>query len=70
MVRAPVHDGARAAMEVLRALDASSLDVAGLSIREPSLDDVFLQLTGRHATEDLVPDEALADGLVADGAPR
>ena len=50
-VRAPVVDGARTAMEVLRALDAAGLEVGGLTIREPSLDDVFLQLTGRRAEE-------------------
>ena len=50
-VRAPVVDGARTAMEVLRALDAAGLEVGGLIIREPSLDDVFLQLTGRRAEE-------------------
>ena len=36
------HDGARTAMEVLRALDAAGLAVGGLTVREPSLDDVFL----------------------------
>ena len=51
VVRAPVADGARTAMEVLRALDAAGLDVGGLTVREPSLDDVFLQLTGRRAEE-------------------
>jgi ABC-2 type transport system ATP-binding protein len=50
-VHAPVTDGARTAMEVLRAIDAASLEVGGLTIREPSLDDVFLKLTGRRAEE-------------------
>ncbi|MEZ5177050.1 MAG: ATP-binding cassette domain-containing protein [Acidimicrobiales bacterium] len=61
-VRAPVDDGARRAMDVLRALDGAGIDVAGLTIREPSLDDVFLKLTGRRAEEDLDPDApAVAD---------
>jgi len=34
---------------VLRAFDADGLDPATLTVREPSLDDVFLRLTGRHA---------------------
>ncbi|WP_426572249.1 ATP-binding cassette domain-containing protein [Aquihabitans sp. McL0605] len=51
MVHAPVEDGARTAMEVLRALDAAGLEVGGLTVREPSLDDVFLSLTGRRAEE-------------------
>jgi len=57
LVRAPVHDGARAAMEVLRALDDASVDVSGITVREPSLDDVFLSLTGHRAEEgDAPPD--------------
>jgi ABC-2 type transport system ATP-binding protein len=51
VVRAPTHDGARTAMEVLRALDAAGAEVSGLTIREPSLDDVFLTLTGHRAEE-------------------
>ncbi|MGI8754876.1 MAG: ATP-binding cassette domain-containing protein [Acidimicrobiales bacterium] len=50
-VRAPVADGARTAMEVLRAIDAAGIEVGGLTVREPSLDDVFLQLTGHRAEE-------------------
>jgi ABC-2 type transport system ATP-binding protein len=61
VVRAPVNDGARTAMEVLRALDGAGLDVGGLTIREPSLDDVFLSLTGHRAEEaDPEPDGELA----------
>ncbi len=44
-----VADGAKTAMEVLRALDGAGIDVAGLTLREPSLDDVFLSLTGHKA---------------------
>ena len=51
-VRAPVADGAATAMEVLRAIDAASLEVGGLTVREPSLDDVFLTLTGHRAEDD------------------
>ena len=58
IVRAPVHDGAKTAMEVLRALDAADLAVGGLTVREPSLDDVFLTLTGHRAEEvDPAPDD-------------
>ena len=44
-----VADGAKTAMDVLRTLDAAGIDVAGLTLREPSLDDVFLSLTGHRA---------------------
>ena len=40
---------AQAAVPVLlRGLDAVGIRVAGLTMREPSLDDVFLRYTGRH----------------------
>jgi ABC-2 type transport system ATP-binding protein len=45
-----VPDGPRTVVEVLRALDAAGLAPVGLAVREPSLDDVFLSLTG-HRTE-------------------
>ena len=60
MVRVTVPDGTRSALEVLRALDARGTDVSGMTLREPSLDDVFLALTGRPAEaddEDTPPDD-------------
>jgi hypothetical protein len=36
-------------IETLRLLDANSLTPATLTVREPSLDDAFLALTGRRA---------------------
>jgi ABC-2 type transport system ATP-binding protein len=44
-------DGARVAIDVVRALDRESLEPASLSLREPTLDDVFLELTGHAAAE-------------------
>jgi ABC-2 type transport system ATP-binding protein len=46
-----VESGPRAAAEALRLMDHHQLAVAGVTLREPSLDDVFLALTG-HRTED------------------
>jgi len=37
--------------EIIRALDAGGVTVADLSFRQPSLDDVFLALTGRGTEE-------------------
>ena len=45
-----VDDGPRAMVEVVRALDDASLPPTALALREPSLDDVFLSLTG-HGVE-------------------
>ncbi len=56
LVRAPVQDGARTAMAVLRALDGAGIEPRGLAVREPSLDDVFLTLTGRRAEADTETD--------------
>jgi ABC-2 type transport system ATP-binding protein len=42
-------DGPRVLMDVLRSLDAEGLSPASLTVRDPSLDDVFLALTGHHA---------------------
>src|ERR687887_2053445 len=48
-VRLTTHDGSRLVVDALRALDAEGIVPATLVVREPSLDDVFLALTGRHA---------------------
>ncbi len=45
----PPTDGSRLLMDVLRSLDAEGLSPASLTVRDPSLDDVFLALTGHHA---------------------
>ena len=49
LVRLTTDEGPRALVEVLRAFDVQHLDPTSLTVREPSLDDVFLALTGRHA---------------------
>jgi ABC-2 type transport system ATP-binding protein len=48
-LRITSEHGARALIEILRALDVAGLEPQSLTVREPSLDDVFLALTGRHA---------------------
>jgi ABC-2 type transport system ATP-binding protein len=44
-----VEHGARAGSEAIRALDLVGIEIQGLVLREPSLDDVFLHLTGHRA---------------------
>jgi ABC-2 type transport system ATP-binding protein len=46
-----VEGGPADAAEALRRLDATSIKLAGLTLREPSLDDVFISLTGHKAEE-------------------
>ena len=48
-VRLTVADGGPALLAALRALDAEGIGPTGVQLREPSLDDVFLSLTGRAA---------------------
>jgi ABC-2 type transport system ATP-binding protein len=44
--------GSDALIEVVRALDAAGVVTQGLALRRPSLDDVFLTLTGHAAEEE------------------
>ena len=43
------QDGSRMLIDALRILDGQDLSPTALNVREPSLDDVFLALTGHHA---------------------
>ncbi len=60
LVRLASNDGPHVLIRALRALDDASLTPTSLAVREPSLDDVFLALTGSHA--------ALGDGAAGDRA--
>src|SRR5665213_3492365 len=51
VIELTVDKGPAAAAEALRRLDTADIIVTGLQLREPSLDDVFLNLTG-HKTDD------------------
>jgi daunorubicin resistance ABC transporter ATP-binding subunit len=48
-VRLSTNEGPRVLIDVLRDLDGAGLTPSTLAVHEPSLDDVFLALTGRHA---------------------
>ena len=48
---APVTGGAKALMEVLRRLDDAGIELLDIGLRRPTLDDVFMTLTG-HAAEE------------------
>ena len=59
VIELTVTDGPKAGADVLRALDAAQVPIAGLALREPSLDDVFLSLTGHKTTIDGETDTAV-----------
>jgi daunorubicin resistance ABC transporter ATP-binding subunit len=54
-IRITSNDGARILIEVLRMLDTNGVEPDTLAVREPSMDDVFLALTGHHAESDDQP---------------
>jgi len=44
-----VDDGSRRMMDTLRVLDQQGITVEDISLRQPTLDEVFLVLTGKPA---------------------
>ena len=50
-VSAPVSTGSQALIQALRALDESKIHPLDIALKRPSLDDVFLALTGHVAEE-------------------
>ncbi len=55
IVEITVDRGPSAAADALRRIDGAGLELTGLVLREPSLDDVFLSLTGHKTDDDSVP---------------
>ena len=50
-VRLSSNEGPRVLIDVLRRLDGAGISPSTLAVHQPSLDDVFLALTGRRAEE-------------------
>ncbi len=59
----PVANGAQQLINVVRDLDAAQVPLDDLALRRPTLDDVFLTLTGHATTEDQATEEALQPAL-------
>ncbi|HSP39346.1 MAG TPA: ATP-binding cassette domain-containing protein [Frankiaceae bacterium] len=54
--------GSEALVDAVRRLDAAGVETNGLSLRRPSLDDVFLSLTGHAAAEEDDPSAPASRG--------
>ena len=61
MISAPVSTGATALIETLRSLDSEGIHPLDVGLKRPSLDDVFLSLTG-HAAEEKKSEETEVRG--------
>ena len=59
-VAAPVSGGTKALVEAVRRFDAEGIELLDVGLQRPTLDDVFLQLTGHLAEEE--PAEAPKKG--------
>jgi len=60
----PVSGGAQVLTEALRLLDDAGIGLDDVGLRRPTLDDVFLSLTG-HATEEDEPEPDAAKSATA-----
>jgi ABC-2 type transport system ATP-binding protein len=61
MISAPVSTGATALIDTLRSLDSEGIHPLDVGLKRPSLDDVFLSLTG-HAAEEKTAEEEVSTG--------
>ncbi len=52
-----VPDSGRSLLRAVRILDQAGIEPESVAVREPSLDDVFLSITGHKAEDDEVPTE-------------
>jgi ABC-2 type transport system ATP-binding protein len=70
----PVDGGARTLTDALRTLDAAGIVVDDVGLRRPTLDDVFLSLTGRPAEDEPdtghPPDDGTAGPVRVDHGPH
>lgn len=48
----PTRRGSQALVQVVRDLDGAGIGIDDIALRRPTLDDVFVQLTGRHSTDE------------------
>src|SRR6476661_5895640 len=69
MVRGRVPRAGRAVPGLLRDLDRAGIDLDAIEVHRPTLDDVFLALTGRSLRDAEASSEAAAGDAAAPGGP-
>ena len=62
LISSPVSTGSAALFEVLKALDSAGIHALDVGLKRPSLDDVFMSLTG-HVAEDAATVEQAGKGF-------
>ena len=62
LIASPVSTGSAALFEVLKALDAAGIAALDVGLKRPSLDDVFLSLTGHVAEVKVAEDQETPAG--------
>lgn len=60
-ISGPVSGGSRILVDAIRLLDSAGVEIADIALRRPTLDDVFLALTG-HGAEDETPEPTTVRG--------
>jgi ABC-2 type transport system ATP-binding protein len=58
----PTSEGSKGLVLVIRDLDEAEIGIDDIALRRPTLDDVFLELTGHHAEDDAAAAQELASG--------
>jgi ABC-2 type transport system ATP-binding protein len=56
----PAVGGAQRLVRIVRDLDEAAIEIDDIGLRRPTLDDVFLSLTG-HAAEDVSSDNGVSE---------
>jgi ABC-2 type transport system ATP-binding protein len=65
-ITVPAHGGAQRLVQVVRALDEAGIGIDDIGLRRPTLDDVFLTLTG-HVAEEKPANGASPEPIAAGG---
>jgi ABC-2 type transport system ATP-binding protein len=65
----PTTTGSKGLIQVIRDLDEQDIEIDDIALRRPTLDDVFLELTGHHAEEERA-EQAKQQAAAAQGGAK